>query len=406
MIIRDRIKELRRVPASELLPNPKNWRTHPPAQHDALKGLLAELGYCAAAIARELPDGRLQLIDGHLRCETTPDMDVPVLILDVTEAEADKLLVTLDPLASLATAHGEALAALLDTVKTDNDAVANMLAELATEYLTNEEPIEDPGTQIDKAAELHKKWKTKRGQLWTIGKHRLLCGDSTKAEDVARVMGGKKAELMITDPPYGVEYDPQWRQDAAAKGLIGFAARRTGKVSNDDRVDWSDAYKLFLGDVAYVWHAGRYASEVQRSLESSKFVIRCQIIWAKDSFSISRGHYHWQHEPCWYAVRKDENANWIGDRSQSTLWMINKNDGNDQGTHGTQKPLECMARPMRNHDGDVYDPFLGSGTTMVAAEQIGRCCYGIEIDPEYVAVAIERLAEMGLKPKCSEQAPG
>src|SRR6516162_4007244 len=108
MRIRDRIKELRRVPASELLPNPKNWRSHPAAQQDALRGLLAELGYCDATIARELPDGRVQLIDGHLRCEITPDMEVPVLILDVTEAEADKLLVTLDPLASLAQADAEA----------------------------------------------------------------------------------------------------------------------------------------------------------------------------------------------------------------------------------------------------------------------------------------------------------
>ena len=120
MMIRNRVKELRRVPARELLPNPKNWRAHPPAQQNALRGLLAELGYCDAAIARELPDGQLQLIDGHLRCETTPDMEVPVLVLDVTEAEADKLLLTLDPLASLAEADRASLTALLATVETDS----------------------------------------------------------------------------------------------------------------------------------------------------------------------------------------------------------------------------------------------------------------------------------------------
>src|ERR1700687_5432546 len=130
MKIRDRIKELRRVPARELLPNPKNWRTHPVAQQDALKGLLAELGYCDALIARELPDGTLQLIDGHLRCETTPDLVVPVLVLDVSEDEADKLLATLDPLASLAEANREALTSLLATVDTDSEAVRELLANL------------------------------------------------------------------------------------------------------------------------------------------------------------------------------------------------------------------------------------------------------------------------------------
>src|SRR5439155_9472870 len=136
MKIRDRIKELRRVPAKELVPNPKNWRSHPPTQQEALQGLLAELGYCDAALARVLPDGRLQLIDGHLRCATTPDMEVPVLLLDVTEAEADKLLLTLDPLASLAQADREALTALLATVETDSSAVQALLTDLAAGEIT------------------------------------------------------------------------------------------------------------------------------------------------------------------------------------------------------------------------------------------------------------------------------
>jgi hypothetical protein len=137
MKIRNRIKELRRVPAKELLPNPKNWRVHPPAQKEALQGLLGELGYCDATVARELPDGKLQLIDGHLRCETTPDMKVPVLVLDVTEAEADKLLVTLDPLASLAQADRAALTALLACVDTDNAAMQALLDDLAAGELAS-----------------------------------------------------------------------------------------------------------------------------------------------------------------------------------------------------------------------------------------------------------------------------
>lgn len=196
--------------------------------------------------------------------------------------------------------------------------------------------------------------------------------------------------LMVTDPPYGVNYDPEWRTRAAEKGLIGFATRREGKVQNDDRIDWTEAWRLSTASVAYVWHAGRYASEVQATLESAGYEARSQIIWSKDSFSISRGHYHWQHEPCWYAVKKGEAADWIGDRSQSTVWEIAKNDGMDQGNHGTQKPIECMQRPIRNHSGDVYDPFVGSGTTIIASEILHRTCYAMDIDPHYCDVAIQR----------------
>jgi len=141
----------------------------------------------------------------------------------------------------------------------------------------------------------------------------------------------------------------------------------------------------------YCWHADRHASEVQRSLELCEFEVRCQIIWSKSNFPISRGHYHWRHEPCWYAVRKGKQAHWIGDRTQTTVWEINL-DKNVEGGHSTQKPVECMARPMRNHDGDVYDPFLGSGTTLIAAEQLNRTCYGLEIDPHYCSVILQRWA--------------
>jgi DNA modification methylase len=169
-------------------------------------------------------------------------------------------------------------------------------------------------------------------------------------------------------------------------------------VANDERIDWSDAWKLCLGPVIYCWHAGRNANQVQQSLEAAGFTIRSQIIWAKPIFPISRGHYHWQHEPCWYAYREGEKALWVGGRSQTTLWEIGR-DENAEGGHGTQKPLECMARPIRNHAGDVYDPFVGSGTTFCAAQLLDRTCYGMEIEPKYVAVALERLSDMGLKPK-------
>ncbi|HKU63749.1 MAG TPA: DNA methyltransferase [Rhizomicrobium sp.] len=159
---------------------------------------------------------------------------------------------------------------------------------------------------------------------------------------------------------------------------------------------------MFGGDTAYVWHAGKFAAQVQQSLEAAGFEIRAQIIWRKSHFAIGRGHHHWQHEPCWYAARKGGKSTWTGDRKQSTVWDIEgvkaaKEPGvktaDDASVHGTQKPVECMRRPIENNSkaGDiVYDPFLGSGTTIIAAEQCGRICYGLENDPTYVDVIVRR----------------
>lgn len=228
---------------------------------------------------------------------------------------------------------------------------------------------------------------TQPGDLWTLGRHRLLCGDATKADDVGRLLDGRKPFIMVTDPPYGVEYKAAWRSEALKDG----ADRAEGQVSNDDRADWTRAWALFPGDVAYVWHSTLYTRDVAEHLCITGFELRSQLIWNKTRFAISRGHYHWKHEPCWYAVRKGCTARWGGDRSQSTIWDI-AHVKNETG-HGTQKPIECMARPIRNHGGkedDVYDPFLGSGTTLIAAEQLDRTCHSLEISPAYCDVAIQR----------------
>lgn len=151
MQIRDRIRELRRVRASQLRPNPRNWRTHPEAQREALRGVLAEIGYAGALLARELDDGALELIDGHLRAETTPDTEVPVLVLDLSADEANKLLTLLDPLASLAETNGERLAALIAEVETDNEAVRALLDRLSHEAQTTAEPLAMPEASADDA---------------------------------------------------------------------------------------------------------------------------------------------------------------------------------------------------------------------------------------------------------------
>jgi DNA modification methylase len=226
------------------------------------------------------------------------------------------------------------------------------------------------------------------GDLWQLGSHRLICGDSTSADVVGRLLGGVKPLLMVTDPPYGVEYDPSWRNQAGAA-----KTKRTGKVLNDDRADWREAWSLFPGDVAYIWHGALHAATVADSLVAAGFAIRSQIIWAKDRLVLSRGDYHWQHEPCWYAVRAKGKGHWAGDRKQTTLWQIANKDQDAATVHGTQKPVECMRRPILNNSSPgqaVYEPFMGSGTTLIAAETTGRLCYGVELNPTYVDVSIER----------------
>src|SRR5262245_49375336 len=153
-----------------------------------------------------------------------------------------------------------------------------------------------------------------RGDLFRLGDHRLLCGDATDQPDVARLIGTDTAIIMVTDPPYGVSYDPMWRVRAGARGR-----HAAGDVANDDRVDWTEAFRLFPGRVVYVWHAGLHAGEVATSLIDCGFELRAQIIWAKTNFVLGRGDFHWQHEPCWYAVRAGESSGWCGDRTQSTL---------------------------------------------------------------------------------------
>jgi DNA modification methylase len=166
-------------------------------------------------------------------------------------------------------------------------------------------------------------------------------------------------------------------------------------------VNWADAWKLFPGSIAYVWCASWFLPEVASDLDDAQFERKSLIIWVKQHFALSRGDYHWQHEPCWYAIKKDHNHNWQGARDQSTVWEISNlnafggksNDEDERMAHSTQKPLECMSRPIQNNTakGDgVYDPFLGSGTTLIACEQLDRKCYGIEISPAYCDIIVKR----------------
>ena len=170
---------------------------------------------------------------------------------------------------------------------------------------------------------------------------------------------------------------------------------------NDDRADWREAWALFPGDVAYVWHGALHASTVAASLEASGFAVRSQIIWDKTRLVIGRGDYHWQHEPAYYAVRKGRKGHWAGDRKQTTVWAIPHRKS--PTGHGTEKPVECMRRPIENNSSPgqaVYEPFSGSGTTIIAAEMTGRSCHAIELDPVYVDVAVTRWQEFTGQERC------
>lgn len=262
------------------------------------------------------------------------------------------------------------------------------------------------------------RWQVQAGDVWEVPSkrmsgisHRVVCGDATNADVYAAACAGQIPWMMVTDPPYGVTYDPGWRDTELHIPMGDALNKMTGTVANDDRAGWEAAYALFGGDVAYVWHASSFIAQVQQDLKAVGFDTRSLIIWVKPNFAISRGDYHWQHEPCWYAVRKGQPARRNDDRTQSTVWQIawlgavgRSRDANDAATgHGTQKPLECMQRPIRNHvfppGTCVYDPFLGSGTTLIAAEMEGRICCGCELSPGYVAVVLERAWRAGLKPR-------
>lgn len=248
-------------------------------------------------------------------------------------------------------------------------------------------------TNPDSVPAVQERAVTRVGDTWILGQNRVHCGDSTDAKAVAAAFGTLVPTLMVADPPYGVGYDPAWRARNGAQKVA------SGRVLNDDRADWRDAWAQFSGDVAYVWHGALHTDVVADSLRSVGFELRSQIVWVKQHFAFSRGDYHWKHEACWYAVRKGTKSAWAGDRKQTTVWEFPNNNpfGNPKAEetlgHGTQKPIECMRRPIVNNSepGDiVYDPFLGSGTTLIAAEMTGRTCVGLELSPVYVDVIVKR----------------
>ena len=429
-------------PASDLVGYANNSRTHSPEQVEQMKasfrkfGMNTPLGVDGEGIL--VGHGRLQAmqemwaagedVPGPGKREPLQRGMVPTLDLSGLSEEERKAYIIADNQLALNAGwdvdvlRGELLSLdgagfEMGTLGFDPDVLADLMLE-PVEGLTDPDaapPLPDVPISVS-------------GDLWLLGNHRLLCGSAIIATDVERVLDGAEPNLMATDPPYGVNYDPAWRNEtgedargvtvrkSSGKVLTSSATDAVGKVMNDDKADWREAWALFPGNVAYVWHAGLHGTEVAASLEACRLLPRAQIIWVKTRMALGRGHFHWQHEPAFFAVREGERlevepeeafeqdhataayvvrkgktARWRGGRKQTTVWFI-EHLKNDTG-HGTQKPVECMKRPIENNSApgeSVYEPFSGSGTTIIAGEMTGRAVLAIELDPGYVDVAVKR----------------
>ena len=424
---RNRIIGYGEIAPEQALANDKNWRIHPKPQQDSLSGVLSDVGVVQNVIINKRTDpswGRDQnvetVVDGHLRISlaiSAGQPTVPVTYVDLDRAEEAEILATLDPLAAMAATDSAQLDSLLQSFNSSDAAVGAMLADLAKEAgLYLDKPVEAPEAQIDKAEELRVKWGTAAGQLWEIpsksvpGKaHRLLCGDSTKAEDVARLMGTDKAEMVWTDPPYGVAIGD--------KNKMLNAIARSNRVEENlanDTLDEPSLVRMLEGafDSAMVhclagaaWYVAAPAGPLHvlfGQVLKDRGIWRQTIQWVKNNatFSPMGVDYHWRAEPIFYGWLPNAGHRYYGGRTQNTVWEIDRPSKSPE--HPTMKPVELVSRAIENSSQSgqiVYDPFLGSGTTMVAAEQLGRLGYGNDVESKYVAVALQRLADMGLVPR-------
>lgn len=387
--VRDRVVELRRVRAGDLRANPRNWRRHPDRQRQALRGLLEEVGFADAILAREHADGSLEIIDGHLRQSMDPELIVPVLVLDVDEQESGKLLASLDPLAALAVADPAQLTELLSSIDTGSEALRMLLADLASgaEMQAGLGRL-DPDDIQPRPAES----KSRPGDLYVMGQHRLVCGDTTDAPTVRRLMGKHRASLLLTDPPYGVSYEGKTkaRLRLASDDEGGIGELLAGALTAVDRA-------LRPGAAIYMFHpAGRNALSFMQAITDRWDVVQ-MLVWVKDSMVLGHADYHYAHEQIAYArkptdARRGRGAGgWYGGNAETSVFQIARPRASRD--HPTAKPVELISRLTTNSSviGDiVLDPFLGSGSTLIASEQLRRRCFGIEIDPAYADVAVAR----------------
>lgn len=392
----------------QLLANPKNWRVHPKSQQDAMAGVLDEVGWVQDVIVNRATG---MLVDGHLRVSLAlrrGESAIPVTYVDLTEAEEALVLATFDPISAMAAADAEMLRNLLHDVSTGDAALQAMIAELAEDSgVLNIGTEEAPDTEVP---EPPAQPVTKRGDIWVLGDHRLMCGDATSMDDVARLMAGERAAVFMTDPPYGVDYSE------VSKGRANQRAGGWEDIENDDRTGedlrafLSSAFaaaRTALRDNAawFCWHPpGENSHEFRVALSQNDVLVHKTIIWAKPQLVFGRWEYHWQHEPCFYGWVHGNHPEFYGSRSETTVWNVEHDGGNKNrngasrdavglGEHPTQKPTELWARAIRNHAqvGDaVLDLFAGSGPVILAAEHTKTRGFAMEMSEAYCDVIVRR----------------
>jgi len=393
-------------PLDQILFNPRNWRVHPLNQQSALKGVLEEVGWVQEVIVNKRTGN---LIDGHLRCQLAARegaKTIPVKYVDLSEEEEGLILSTLDPIAAMAATDKAKLDELFAGIETENADVLKMLDDIAEkerlEY-AKRDPV-DAEPQIDRAAELNEKWQVVTGDLWQIGEHRLLCGDSTKREDVERVMGGEKADMCFTSPPYNA----------------GISAQLSGNTSIDDNLyrdeyddnkTQTDYFDLLVGFTNNALEYSKYVFVNIQVLSGNKKAFIdywsnfsdkfCDVaIWDKCHAAPALAQRVMDSRFEFVLVFGGNGSRAIGTRDFRGM-VHNVYSGNPQrhndnaSVHAATFPIdfpEYFINNFTNKDEIVLDPFLGTGTTMVACENLHRKCRGIEISPNYCAVILERMA--------------
>lgn len=392
MSIRDRIVSLERVRARDLRPHPLNPRQHPAGQSAQVKLLLEEIGMADRLLAYRDLEGKLRLIDGHLRRSLAGDQEVPVLVTDLNEEEAAMLLAVGDPLAGLAQVDNRVMEELL--AQTDGDLLAELLAagDGLAELLGREAPAVGgllPGADPDAIPETIET-RCQAGDLWALGEHRLLCGDSTDAAAVRRLMNGERAQMVFTDPPYNVDYSADSYSDGRAE--------KWGRIKNDalgaSFPAFCEAFAETLDAVVengavYVCAPMRPAGiQIRQALEK-RFQFKDTIVWTKDHFVVGRNDYHPQYEDVLYCFKGKRH--WSGARDQSNVWTFSR--VLHDRAHPTQKPVSLIEKALANSSEPkalVVDIFGGSGSTLIACENQARRCFTSELSPAYCDVILQR----------------
>lgn len=386
-----KIPNYKKLSPSVLIEYENNSRTHTDEQIQQVVRSITEFGFTNPIII----DESNIVIAGHARLEAAKRLnleEVPVIeLFGLTEAQRKAYVIADNKLALNADWDIDKLIQEVDWL-TDSGYGFDITG-FTDEEIDSLRPVEIPSLdegadEVVESAET----RVKLGDLWQLGDHYLICGDSTHEGTIARLFKEDQPILMVTDPPYGVEYEAGWR--AEAKGSAPSEREKTSSLQNDDRADWYDAYSLFPGSVAYVWHASLFTDVVLHNLRNAGFEVKQQIIWNKNIHALSRSDYHWKHEPCWYAVRKDCKRPWFGRRDKMTVWEVSSiATDSDKTAHPTQKPSELYERSILNHlqRGEwLYDPFGGSGTAIVAAEVTERRAYVCELDPKFCDIIVAR----------------